>query len=112
MISAASHNGNVTIHIPRTFHGPVTATSKTGQVQFSAPIKEQLTIFSEVKGSHKCFIGDPRLYLKKEGKNWEADELVVESKNSTVKIQFDDEPGGIVPAKVKGFLAKLFSGDL
>ena len=62
--------------------------------------------FSDVDGKMRCFIGDPTVYVRNEGKDWDGDEAVIESGYSSIKVQYDDEAPD--PMSLKGFLSKLF----
>jgi hypothetical protein len=99
----------VTIHLPRSFYGPITATSKQGNVKLSKSLQMQQTSFSDVDGTLKCFIGDASPFLRQEGKNWEGDQAVVECKNGNIRVQYDDEPDESPAAAIKGFFSSLFS---
>ena len=52
----------------------------------------------------KCFVGDFSMW--REGETWMGDEVVVDAKNGSVKIQFDDE---VTPEGSRGTLFGLWS---
>jgi hypothetical protein len=51
-LTATSKNGSVTVHVPRTFCGTVSAYTKNGSVSWSNALQPHVTIFSEV--SNRC----------------------------------------------------------
>ncbi|KAF7343858.1 hypothetical protein MSAN_01967100 [Mycena sanguinolenta] len=110
-IKARSSNGSVTLHIPRSFRGPVTIRTSNGSVRFSDSISTHLTTFSEVKKTRRCFIGDYTDWTD-QPEGWIGDELDLETSNGTVKLQYDVEPNAnasnVGSPKGKGLLAKLF----
>ncbi|KAJ6503879.1 hypothetical protein C8R45DRAFT_1209439 [Mycena sanguinolenta] len=109
-ITAKSSNGAVTLHLPRSFRGPVTIRTSNGSVRFSDSIEEDLTTFSEVKKTRRCFIGEYSDWTEQPG-GWVGDELDLETSNGTVRLQYDVElsPSNTVESsKGKGLFAKLF----
>lgn len=86
-----SRNGQVKVCIPRSFCGPVSATTENGTVKVSRAVAARQTPFNYINDTNKSFIGDASGYLEKGGKNWHGDELILESKNGSIKISYDDE---------------------
>ncbi|KAJ7880678.1 hypothetical protein B0H13DRAFT_1630296, partial [Mycena leptocephala] len=77
-----SSNGTVTIHLPRTFRGPLHLTTRNGSGRFSDALKAALTTFSEVNSTRRCFVGD--------FSDW-TEEISVESMNGNVKVGYEVE---------------------
>jgi hypothetical protein len=84
---ANGSNGSVHIRIPRSFQGPITATAHSGSVIFSEQITANLTTFDGVDSTRRSFVGD----LSQWTDNWQGDEVVAETRNGGVKVQYDDE---------------------
>lgn len=64
-LAARSHNGSITLAIPRTFTGPITLiTSRGGSQtsQLSPDVRARAVVFSDVDGRRACFVGDVREY--------------------------------------------------
>lgn len=81
---------HVKVFLPRSFQGPVTATTVYGAIKVSDAVAARQTPFSDVDKTSKFFIGDVSRYLE-EGKNWDGDEVVVGSSHGSIKISYDDE---------------------
>ncbi|KAJ7594860.1 hypothetical protein C8J56DRAFT_450512 [Mycena floridula] len=90
-LTASSWNGQVTAVLPRSFCGVVVAGTKNGSVRFSEGIQQNQTLFSDVSGTSTSFIGDPGLYLEKQGRDWTGDEIHAETKNGNIRFRFEDE---------------------
>jgi hypothetical protein len=100
---ASSTNANITVHIPRDFHGILTLATRSNSV-LSSELSEHTTVFSEVDNVRRCFIGD--LSTWGDSGDWAGDEITAETQNGRVKVQFvDDSKLGTV--KPKGFLGRV-----
>jgi hypothetical protein len=100
---ASSTNANITVHIPRDFHGILTLATRSNSV-LSSELSEHTTVFSEVDNVRRCFIGD--LSTWGDSGDWAGDEITAETQNGRVKVQFvDDSKPGMV--KSKGFLGRV-----
>jgi len=108
-LTASSLNGRINISLPRSFHGLIVARTLNGSIKFTPALTYQQTLFSEMSGTHKCFIGDVTGYMEKDGHEWEGDEVIVDTKNGSVKFQFDDD---VAETPVKGFFAKVWDSLL
>ncbi|KAJ7488113.1 hypothetical protein FB451DRAFT_1391064 [Mycena latifolia] len=108
-LTAHSANGSITLHLTRSFRGPVTARARNGSVKFSGALEAEVTTFGEAERTRRCFVGDFSDWA--EGEAWGGDEVIVESGNGSVKIQFDAEAdlgGGVGKEKGKGaFFGRL-----
>ncbi|KAJ7770014.1 hypothetical protein B0H16DRAFT_1517057 [Mycena metata] len=120
-LCAKSSNGTVTIHLPRTFCGPVTLRTNNGAVRFSDAVAAELTTFSEAQRTRRCFVGDfSGSGWTGEAAGWRGDEVEVETSNGGIRLQYVDgahggetgEGGGAEgKGKNKGtFLGRLFGG--
>ncbi|KAJ7101378.1 hypothetical protein B0H15DRAFT_763582, partial [Mycena belliarum] len=87
--SVHSSNGSITLHLPRTFRGPVTVRARNGSVKFSGTLQTQVTTFGEGAQTRRCFVGAFADWA--EGEAWAGDEVSIESGNGSVKLQYDDE---------------------
>lgn len=107
-ITISAYNGHINLRLPRSFLGPLTITTSHGSVRFSPDVVAAVTTFSDMR-TKKCFVGDYSTW--RDGETWTGDEAVIESKNGSVRIQFDDE---VVPEGSKSPLftmwSKLFGG--
>lgn len=93
-LDATSQNGAVNISLPRSFCGLVTMRTRNGSLRFSNDILAVRTLLSEIDGTCQCFVGNMSgVQLKDvDPVTWKGDRLVAESKNGSVRLQFDDEP--------------------
>ena len=87
-ITAHAENGRINIRIPRSFNGPISITTANVSTKFSSETSAAVTTFSYMK-TRKCFMGDYSTY--RDDEPWTGDEAVIEAKNGSVKIQYDDE---------------------
>jgi len=92
VLYAKSNNGEIRLHIPRNFHGPIFVTYHHGFVRFSNTISRDLITFGEVDNTRKCFLGDFSQWTDIEG--WTGDELTVDVMHGNVKIHYDDDAIG------------------
>jgi len=102
-LKVMSTNGSVTVHIPRSFQGLLTVSTRDG-ISFSSQLSEHVTTFSEVNNIRKCFVGD--LSSWGEAGEWAGDKVTAETQNGRVKVQFTDE---VIPesARSRGFLGRV-----
>jgi len=108
VLHAQSVNGEIRLHIPRTFHGPVIVSHRHGFVKFSDGISRNLTTFGEVDSTRRCFLGDFSQWSDA-GTGWTGDELVVDVKHGNVKIHYDDDEVGS-PVKTRPTLLNRIFG--
>ncbi|KAI5899026.1 uncharacterized protein SCHCODRAFT_02603973 [Schizophyllum commune H4-8] len=94
-------NGAVTLILPRSFVGPLTASTTNGRVKLSDGIARSARDVQEGQRETKCMIGMGN-GAGKDGLS--LDEAIIETTNGGVNVAFDDEE---VPS-AKGFLTKLF----
>jgi hypothetical protein len=97
-------NGSVNIHLPRSFHGLLVIKTWNGSAKFSTEASTELTTFSDINKTRRSFIGDFSEWSDDEP--WTGDEIAVETRNGSVKVQFDNEVHDT--AKSKGFFGRLF----
>jgi len=108
ILHASAVNGEVRLHIPRTFHGPIVVSHRHGHVRFSEGISQNLTTFGEVDNTRRCFLGDfSRWSDAREG--WTRDEMLVDVRHGNVKIQYDDDAVGS-PVKTRPTLLNRIFG--
>jgi len=93
VLHAQSYNGNIYLHIPRNFHGPIFVKYLHGSVRFSDAISRHLITFGVVDNMRRCFLGDFSQWTD-QGGGWTGDELNVEVKHGNVKIHYDDDAIG------------------
>ncbi|KAF9492582.1 hypothetical protein BDN71DRAFT_1509370 [Pleurotus eryngii] len=87
---ASSGNGSVTVHIPRSFHGPVNIQCNNGNIRVSREIKDDLIVLSD-DFSKKCFIGDLAGYDGTAGTVQDGwDELSIDAGNGSIGICYAD----------------------
>ena len=69
-----------------------------------------MTTFSEVDKTTRSFVGDFSPWIEGEDE-WKGDEVILETKNGSVKVHYDDEVieslGSIIKAKV-GMISRMF----
>jgi len=85
-----SHNGSVSVGVPRTFEGLLTIYAKNGAVKISDEITQRITMQNEEKATRRCFVGDISSFNDSEG-GWAGDKLDVNSHNGRVKVYFLEE---------------------
>jgi hypothetical protein len=107
VLHAKSINGEIRLHIPRNFHGPIFVTYLHGFVRFSDAISRHLITFGEVDNTRRCFLGDFSQWDT--GGEWTGDELIVDVKHGNVKIHYDDDAIGS-PVKTRPTLFNLIFG--
>jgi len=102
-IHAHSHHGSINMVLPPSFRGPVTLDSKNGSITLSDAIKARLTMFSDVGGVRRCFIGN----LTEEGygkDEWKGSTLDASSHHGGLILSCTEE----VKAKPSpGFFSKI-----
>ncbi|PPR05487.1 hypothetical protein CVT26_009054 [Gymnopilus dilepis] len=108
VLHAQALNGEIRLHIPSTFHGPVIVSHRHGFVRFSEAISRNLTTFGEVDSTRRCFLGDFSRWSEA-GDGWTGDELVVEVRHGNVKIHYDDDAVGS-PVKTRPTLLNRIFG--
>ncbi|KIM38434.1 hypothetical protein M413DRAFT_447885 [Hebeloma cylindrosporum] len=107
VVHAQSVNGDVRLHIPRTFHGPVIISHRHGLVRFSDSINRNLTTFGKVDNTRRCFLGDFSRWTES-ARGWEGDELVIDVRHGNVKIHYDDDAVGSPVKSRPTFLNRIF----
>ncbi|KAF4616815.1 hypothetical protein D9613_008363 [Agrocybe pediades] len=108
VLHVQASSGDVRLHIPRTFHGPIIVSHRHGSVRFSDGINQYLTTFGEVDNTRRCFLGDFSRWSDA-GEGWTGDELVVDVRHGNVKIQYDDDAVG-TPVKTRPTLLNRIFG--
>lgn len=98
----------MTIHLPRSFRGPVSLHTKNGSIRLSAPIQTNSTQFSDLGGVQRSFLGPFDASEFTSGQGWDGDELVVEGANGGIRIVYDDEALLAQQTKQKSFFDRLF----
>jgi len=90
-MTATSKNGSVALYLPRSFNGFLTLSSVNGAIIFSDAVLQNLTTFSHVGATKRCFLGDFVGATLPEGGEWSGDELVASSTNGKIKLFYVDE---------------------
>lgn len=65
-----------------------------------------MTLFPDVNGLKISFLGHLDATEWQPSVDWNGDELILETKDGSVSVHFDDEENGAAPRK--GFLSKIF----
>ncbi|KDQ59720.1 hypothetical protein JAAARDRAFT_33290 [Jaapia argillacea MUCL 33604] len=87
-----THAGSVKLFLPKTFRGPITASSNFGSVTFSKQVLKHLIVFSEVNNKRFGFLGDyEESGWSADPDAWVGDEVHAETSHGSVKISFVDE---------------------
>ena len=107
VLHAQSNNGEMRLHIPRNFHGPIIITYRHGSVRFSDDINRYLTTFGEIDHTRRCFLGDFSQWSDA-GDGWTGDELTVDVKHGNVKIHYDDDVVGSLVKTRPTLLNRIF----
>lgn len=109
-ISCSSTYGNVNLYVPRSFRGPINVLVGNGSVRFSDAMKPLVTLFSDIDGMQKSFLGDFDADSIQSAGEWAGDTLSAEARNGSVRIFFDDEdlPTPVPKVEAKGFIEKWF----
>jgi len=98
---SSSRNGSVTVKLPRSFSGPISAGTGNGRVRMSPAVSANATMFGTVNGAQRAYIGD--LSVRTDDTD---DVVMLESRNGSIIIQYEDEMPAAGP--IKGFLSSLF----
>jgi len=93
VLHAQSDNGDIRLHIPRNFQGPLLVAYRHGFARFSDAINQNLTTFGEIDYTRRCFLGDFSQWTDA-GEGWTGDELTVDVRHGNVKIHYDDDTLG------------------
>lgn len=108
LLHAQSINGDIRLHIPRDFHGPILVTYRHGFARFSDSINQHLTTFGEIDDTRRCFLGDFSQW-RDTGEGWAGDKLTLDVKHGNVKIHYDDDALGS-PVKTRPTLLNRIFG--
>ena len=104
-IEARSHNGSVTISIPRSFRGQLILHSHNGRVLLSSALAPRAAMLSVLNRSHTYFVGEPpsddKWRTGTSGEGEEVDEVIGWSQYGSVKISYDDKDGWSQHGSVK-----------
>ncbi|KAH9477575.1 hypothetical protein JR316_0009797 [Psilocybe cubensis] len=107
IVAKVAVNGDIRLHLPRTFHGPLIVSHRHGLVRFSDAVNRNLTTFGEVDSTRRCFLGDFSRWSDA-GNGWPGDELVVEVRHGNVKIHYDDDAVGSTVKSRPTLLNRIF----
>ncbi|KAJ7624256.1 hypothetical protein DFH06DRAFT_1445927, partial [Mycena polygramma] len=111
-LKARSVSGNITLHIPHSFRGPLTFTSHNGALRFPGALAGHVTTFGDADHMQRCFVGDFADWAQ-QPEGWMCDEIDVKTENGAVKVQYDGAEMGTGTAGLVGkkhtFLGKLFA---
>ncbi|KAF9065334.1 hypothetical protein BDP27DRAFT_1424893 [Rhodocollybia butyracea] len=78
--------GDITVKIPRSFKGSITAGTKHGRVLMSDAISNQASVFSDLLGVKRLYVGDIAAI------NDEIDDaMVLDNERGCARISFEDE---------------------
>ncbi|KAF9072287.1 hypothetical protein BDP27DRAFT_1361133 [Rhodocollybia butyracea] len=104
-LNANAPRGNVTVRIPRSYKGSITASTKYGRVSMSDGVSGQASVFSDLQGVKRVFVGD--ITARSDQTD---DAMVLDTEHGCVRISFEDEDfGGIrMPKSVTGLFSRLF----
>ncbi|KAH7909844.1 hypothetical protein BJ138DRAFT_181534 [Hygrophoropsis aurantiaca] len=99
-----ARDGRVTVLLPRSFHGPLLLTCRSGNsVILSESIQEKCTPLSTVQRTRRFFVGDTAVAS---GDDWDGDELKIEARDGKIRVRYLDE---IDTAAKSGFLSRMLS---
>ncbi|EGO29123.1 hypothetical protein SERLADRAFT_456471 [Serpula lacrymans var. lacrymans S7.9] len=87
-VDARTQNGNITLHIPRSFHGYIFASAPNGDFSLSTAINAHATVLGHSHREQRYFVGD---MSSVDEERWTSDELNVHSNNGRIKIGYVDE---------------------
>lgn len=86
----SAHNGGISLAIPNSFTGPLTTKTENGWVSFSSALAPNVTTFSDVKSTRKCFVGDFTASNYGRGE-WQGSSIDLDCHNGRVKLCYVDE---------------------
>ncbi|KAJ8691609.1 hypothetical protein PTI98_011166 [Pleurotus ostreatus] len=92
-LTATSNTGALYIHIPRSFHGLISASSSTGSVHLCRELMGNATLTADGH-TKKCFVGDyPDVDDDRgnDGRKNEWDELSLESNHGAIVVEYADQ---------------------
>ncbi|TFK20662.1 hypothetical protein FA15DRAFT_707907 [Coprinopsis marcescibilis] len=86
-VELSTVNGTINIKIPRSFRGTVVSTTNNGRTKLSDPVESR--VFQDQRDS---FENVARVFIGEYDEHQTTyDELRVETRNGSIKIQYDDE---------------------
>jgi len=107
-LKASTHNGLITVALPRSFSGPLSSYTRNGWVSTSAALSANVTTFSDMQGTRKSFVGDYPSSGYGRG-DWPGCELNVNCENGRVKLCYVDEMNESSDGSgIGGLLGKIF----
>jgi hypothetical protein len=102
LLDIYARDGQVTVLLPRSFHGPLLLTTKQS-VKISDDLLRSSTTLSTVEHTRRYFVGDvPHQFFDK---NWHGDELKAVSRDGRIVIRYRDE----AELPKTGFFSRIFS---
>jgi len=112
-LQVSARNGGVTVALPSSFSGPLTTTTQNGWVTISSALAADVTTFSDVRGTKKCFVGDFASSGYGRGP-WAGSSLDINCTNGRIKLSYVDEVKEKERPKPRGksssgFLTRMFS---
>ncbi|EJD51047.1 hypothetical protein AURDEDRAFT_112071 [Auricularia subglabra TFB-10046 SS5] len=87
----SANSTNIALEIPRSFNGPLTIQSRSGNIKFSPALEPMVATFSDYAEVRKCFIGNFKELGFGQGA-WEGSALELHSKTGKISMRFVDEP--------------------
>ncbi|KAG1811829.1 uncharacterized protein BJ212DRAFT_1277475, partial [Suillus subaureus] len=102
LLDIYARDGQVTVLLPRSFHGSLLLTSRQS-VKLSDNLLQRSITLSTVEHTRRYFVGDipHRLF----DNNWDGDELKVVSRDGRIIIRYRDE----AELPKTGFFSRIFS---
>ncbi|KAI6124193.1 hypothetical protein EDD16DRAFT_575942 [Pisolithus croceorrhizus] len=97
--------GQITVFLPRSFHGPVALESRYGSHTLSEELLQNSTLLGVVGYTTRFFVGD-FLAACDSVSQWEDYELKVETRDGWVSVKYVDEVG---PGSKPGLFSRIFS---
>ncbi|KAF9489382.1 hypothetical protein BDN71DRAFT_1499074 [Pleurotus eryngii] len=92
-LTATSNTGALYIHIPRSFHGLISASSSTGSIHLCRELMENAMLTADGH-TKKCFVGNYPDVGDDRGndeRNNEWDELRLESNHGAIVVEYADQ---------------------
>jgi len=106
-LSARTRHGSIQIHVPRSFHGPITIATRDSSVQFSDELPPFLATLGETLDervmTRRCFVGP---LPQSDSSAWAGDEVEVFTRDGSVRILYEDEVG------MKGFFRRMLEREM
>ncbi|KZT24027.1 hypothetical protein NEOLEDRAFT_1135533 [Neolentinus lepideus HHB14362 ss-1] len=109
-LACHSDMGSVEVHVPRSYSGPLVASTNMGSITFSRELTPHVTVFSDVSGKRHCYVGtEEDSGWRGDIEKWEGNDVNLSSNMGSIRVSYVDEVQGS-GTRGSGWLDRVFSG--